>query len=56
MSKGLLERAYDKLKGRKREVEDRLDEILGNGETKDDDSQHPQGKDVRTPPLRKDQE
>jgi len=47
MSKGLLERAADLLRKRKDKTKKRLDEIMSQGETKDDDSKRVQGKDVR---------
>jgi hypothetical protein len=52
MSKGLLERAVDTIKGSKKkrdtklqEIQDRNKAIFGSGETKDDDSKRPQGSD-----------
>jgi hypothetical protein len=54
MSKGLLERASDLIQKRKRknddkmrEIEERRQKILRNGETEDDDSKRPQGRDER---------
>lgn len=54
MSKGVLQRAADALRKRKDKRDTKLDEIMertrmitSNGETEDDDSKRPQGKDVR---------
>jgi len=48
----MLERAIDVIKGNKekrddklREIQERNKQIFGQGETKDDDSKRPQGKD-----------
>ena len=54
MSKGLFQRTKDKLESAKEKRDTKLDEIMqrtrvitSNGETEDDDSKRPQGKDIR---------
>ena len=46
LGSGMAEKARKKLKDRKKNIQDRLDEILGNGTTKDKDKRL-QGKDTR---------
>lgn len=51
MSDGLVKRAANILRKKRTAQEERLRDITGSGETKDDTSQRVQGDDFRSPPL-----